>query len=60
MRCQTDGRLMTDELCRMGYCLGHRLHQPAAPTLIEFLLLRLGIYTKFKSIAWRLLECLSR
>ena len=60
MRCMADGRLMTEWLCRTGLCAGHKLAQPAYPSLLDLLLLRLRVYEVVKFNYWRLLAWLSR
>ena len=61
-RCLTDGRLMTESLCRRGWCAGHRLAQPAYPSARELLTLLAGekCYNAVMSSWWRLLAWLSR
>lgn len=61
-RCLTDGKLLTEVLCQEGWCLGHRLGQPAFPSLSELMILRLGerVYNRVMSAWWRLLLWLSR
>ena len=60
MRCLTDGHLMTESLAKEGFCAGHRLAQPAYPTLSELVLLKFGIYARAKSTYWRFLKWLSK
>lgn len=38
-RCQSDRRLSTLKMLNKGFCAGHRLNQPAYPTLLELILL---------------------
>ena len=61
-RCLSDGRLMTNALCARGFCGGHRLAQPAYPSLGDLLLLRCGerVYDGVKSAWWGVLAWLSR
>lgn len=42
-RCHVDRRLLTLGMMRTGLCAGHRIGQPAYPTVTEILFLWLGI-----------------
>ena len=42
-RCETDHLLLTDHLMALGHCAGHRIRQPATPTLFELALIYFGI-----------------
>lgn len=42
-RCQSDQRLLTLGMMRVGFCAGHRITQPASPSLFELLLIWIGL-----------------
>jgi len=42
-RCENDRRLLSDAMLSEGLCAGHRLRQPAAPTVFELLLVILRV-----------------
>jgi hypothetical protein len=42
-RCETDHLLLTDKLMAKGHCAGHHIRQPATPTILELVLIYLGI-----------------
>lgn len=42
-RCMTDRRLMTWNMLHKGYCAGHKLCQPAFPTIFELFLIWTGL-----------------
>ena len=42
-RCQSDRRLLTLGMMQTGLCAGHRITQPAYPTMTELALIWLGL-----------------
>jgi len=42
-RCKIDGLLLSDNMLTKGYCAGHHLSQPVRPTLVEFILIYIGV-----------------
>lgn len=42
-RCDVDRLLLTDKMLTTGLCAGHHIKQPAVPTVLELLLIYLGI-----------------
>lgn len=42
-RCESDLILLTDRLLSAGHCAGHKIRQPATPTIFELILIYLGI-----------------
>lgn len=52
MRCMTDNRLMTENLCRLGFCAGHYLKQPAYPNVFQYLLFKIGLYEPLCAWYW--------
>lgn len=59
-RCQIDGRLQTMDMLKSGFCAGHRLAQPAFPTLLELLLLKLGLYETMMPRYWGTIAWIAR
>lgn len=53
-RCRTDGRVMTENLCKMGFCAGHYLNQPANPSILSVIALKLGVYEWLMKNKWLL------
>lgn len=46
-RCQTCGTLLTDAMCKEGFCVGHRVKLAIRGTFFEWLLLKVGLYEAY-------------